>query len=173
MARGLHGLRTGAVLPEIRVELGWNLEKPGTRETGLGLREEPTLIKRLSLVGLAFVTFVALMPPAMADRPGFVFPDICCYYNGDVVRTVVPPAAFPNEGRDNFYVVSGQTIFGVVGVAPGAPGYHGGQWKFHLVTWNVDAYPLTSEAAILAAAATGDVTIARNAANDFLCPIQF
>jgi len=130
------------------------------------------LIKRLGLVGLAFVTFVALMPPATADRPGFVFPDICCYYNGDVVRTVVPPAAFPNEGRDNFYVVSGQPIFGVVGVAPGAPGYHGGHWKFHLVTWNVDAYPLTSEAAILAAGAKGDVTITRNAANDFLCPIQ-
>jgi len=159
-------------LREIRVELGWNLEKPGTRENPFPPREKRMLIKRLSLVGLAFVTFVALMPPAAADRPGFVFPDICCYYNGDVVRTVVPAAAFPNEGQDNFYVVSGQTIFGVVGVAPGAPGYHGGHWKFHLVTWNVDAYPLTSEAAILAAAATGDVTVARNPANDFLCPIQ-
>jgi len=130
-------------------------------------------IKHFGLVALALVTFVALMPTASADRPGFVFPDICCYYNGSLVRTVVPPAAFPNEGRDNFYVVSGQTIFGVVGVAPGAPGYHGGQWKFHLVTWNVDAYPLTSEGAVLAAAAAGDVAITRNAANDFLCPIQF
>ena len=65
------------------------------------------LIKRLSLVMLAFVTFVAVLPPAQAARPGFVFPDICCYYNGAVVRTVVPPAAFPNEGRDNFYVVMG------------------------------------------------------------------
>jgi len=88
------------------------------------------------------------------------------------VRTVVPPAAFPNEGRDNFYVVMGQAIFGVVGVAPGAPGYHGGHWKFHSVTWNVAAYPLTSESAILSAAAAGDVTVTRNAANDFLCPIQ-
>lgn len=130
------------------------------------------LIRQLSLVALAFVTFVAVLPPAQAARPGFVFPDICCYYNGDVVRTVVPPAAFPNEGQDNFYVVMGQTIFGVVGVVPGAPGYHGGHWKFHAVTWNVAAYPLTSEAAILTAAAAGDVTVTRNAANDFLCPIQ-
>lgn len=130
-------------------------------------------VKHLSLVGLAFVTFVALMPPAHAATPGFVFPDICCYYNGSIVRTVVPPAAFPSEGRDNFYVVMGQEVFGVVGVAPGAPDYHGGQWKFHLVTWNVAAYPLTSEAAILAAQSAGDVTVTRDAANDFLCPIQF
>lgn len=130
-------------------------------------------IKHLSLVALAFVTFVAVLPSAQAARPGFVFPDICCYYNGVVVRTVVPPAAFPHEGRDNFYAVMGQAIFGVVGVAPGAPGYHGGQWKFHSVSWNVEPYPLTSESAILSAAALGDVTVTRNAANDFLCPIQF
>ncbi len=130
------------------------------------------LFKRASLIVLAFVSIAAILPLAQAAPPGFVFPDICCYYNGGVVRTVVPPAAFPNEGRDNFYVVVGQTIFGVVGVAPGAIGYHGGQWKFHLVTWNVPAHPVTSEAAILAAAAAGDVAITRNAANDFLCPIQ-
>src|SRR5437867_13139170 len=130
------------------------------------------LIKRLSLVMLAFVTFVAVVPSVQAPRPGFVFPAICCYYNGAVVRTVVPPAAFPNEGRDNFYAVMGQEIFGVVGVAPGAPGYHGGHWKFHSVTWNVAPYLLTSEAAILAAQSSGDVTVTRVPENDFLCPIQ-
>src|SRR5713101_3898474 len=121
----------------------------------------------------SLVTVVALLPSARADTPPFVFPDFCCYYNGSVVRTVTPPAAFPNEGRDNFYVVKSQPIIGVTGVAPGAIGYHGGHWKFHLVTWNVIPYPLTSEAAILGAAAAGDVTIARIPANDFLCPIQF
>src|SRR5437899_10976431 len=130
------------------------------------------LIKWLGLVALVFVSSVAVIPTAQAARPGFVFPDVCCYYDDALVRTVVPPAAFPNEGRDNFYAVAGQTIFGVVGVAPGAPGYHGGHWKFHSVTWNVAAYPLTSESAILSAAAAGDVTVTRNAANDFLCPIQ-
>src|SRR5213593_5009035 len=123
--------------------------------------EEAMLINRLGLVVLAFVTFVAVLPPAQAARPGFVFPDICCYYNGAVVRTVVPPAAFPNEGRDNFYVVMGQAIFGVVGVAPGASGYHGGHWKFHSVAWNVAPSLLTSEAAILAAQASGDVSVTR------------
>jgi len=130
-------------------------------------------LKGFVLVLLASAIALSVLPSAQAAKPGFVFPEICCYFNGQVVRTVTPPSAFPNEGRDNFYVVDGQTIFGVVGVAPGSPGYHGGQWKFHLVTWNVDPYPLTSEAAILSAAAAGGVTVSRKAANDFLCPIQF
>lgn len=129
-------------------------------------------IKWIGLVATVFVAFVALVPTAQAAPPGFVHPDTCCYFNDTVVRTVVPPAAFPNGGLDNFYAVMGQTISGVVGVAPGSPDYHGGHWAFHSVTWNVAPHLLTSEAAILAAAATGDVTITRNPANDFLCPIQ-
>ncbi len=104
-----------------------------------------------------------------------VFPGGCCFYDGGEVRTVVPPAAMPREGRDNFYAfpagaAAGQK--GVVGVAPGDSDYHGGQWKFHAVTWNVTSYLLTSEQAVLAAAALGDVTITRVADNDFKCPIQ-
>jgi hypothetical protein len=87
---------------------------------------------------------------------------------------VVPPANTPNAGRDNFYAitngVSGQK--GVVGVVPGDAGYHGGDWKFYAVTFIVSPYLLTSEAAVLAGAAAGDVTITRDAAADFLCPIQ-
>jgi hypothetical protein len=108
-------------------------------------------------------------------RPAFVFPAGCCFYEGRVVRTVVPPASTPQEGRDNFYAfpnggAAGQK--GVVGVVPGDPDYHGGHWAFNAVTFNVTPYLLTSEAAVLAAAAAGDVSIARVAANDFRCPIQ-
>jgi hypothetical protein len=108
-------------------------------------------------------------------RPAFVFPGGCCFYEGMMVRTVVPPASTPQEGRDNFYAfpngaAAGQK--GVVAVAPGDRNYHGGHWAFHAVTFNVTPYLLTSEAAILAAAAAGDVTISRVAANDFKCPIQ-
>jgi hypothetical protein len=107
--------------------------------------------------------------------PPFVFPDGCCYYEGHMVRTVVPPAASPKPGRDNFYAfpsaaAAGQK--GVVGVAPGDTNYHGGHWKFHAVTWNVTPYLLTSEAAVLAAASAGHVSVARLPANDFKCPIQ-
>jgi len=117
---------------------------------------------------------LAVSAVATAARPGFVFPGGCCFYDGDSVRTVVPPAAFPNEGTDPFYAVmggaSGQKA--VVGLVPGDAGYNGGHWAFHSVTWNDTPYLLTSEDAILAAAAAGDVTITRVAANDFLCPIQ-
>ncbi len=105
-----------------------------------------------------------------------MFPGGCRYYNGEVVRTVVPPAAFPNEGVDNFYaVMSGVTAQkGVVAVAPGAANYYGGHWKFYAVTFNggVTLYLLTSAAAVSAAQAAGDVTITRVPANDFLCPIR-
>lgn len=116
---------------------------------------------------------IASAPIATAEKPPFVFPGICCYYNGVLVRTVVPPSAFPNEGRDNFYVVMSQPVFGIVAVAPGDIGYHGGQWAVWVATWNVEAYLLTSESAVLSAQGAGDLTLARMAAADFLCPIQF
>ncbi len=113
--------------------------------------------------------------PGLSARPAFVFPDGCCFYEGRMVRTVVPPASNPQRGRDNFYAfpsggAAGQK--GVVAVAPGDRDYHGGHWAFHAVTFNVTPYLLTSEAAVLAAAAAGDVSVARVPANDFKCPIQ-
>lgn len=116
-----------------------------------------------------------LFAAAAASRPPFVFPAGCCYYQDRVVRTVVPPASSPREGRDNFYgfpsgAAAGQK--GVVGVAPGDTDYHGGQWKFHAVTWNVAPYLLTSEAAVLLAAAAGDLAVTGIPENDFKCPIQ-
>jgi hypothetical protein len=125
------------------------------------------------LVGVTALT-LALGPTALASPPGFVFPTICCFHDGDVVRTVVPPSVFPNLGNDPFYAVMGgaQGQLGVVGVAPGDAGYHGGHWAVYVVTWNVAPYLLTSDEAVLAAAAAGDVTVTRNPAADFLCPIQ-
>jgi hypothetical protein len=116
-----------------------------------------------------------LVQPGASARPAFVFPDGCCFYEGQIVRTVVPPASTPQEGRDNFYAfpngaAAGQK--GVVAVAPGDLDYHGGHWAFHAVTFNVTPYLLTSEAAVLAAAAAGDVSVVRVPANDFKCPIQ-
>jgi hypothetical protein len=148
----------------------WQIGMPDPSAPRFG---ESMWFKFAGIFAFVLLSAVAVAPSAQAARPGFVFPDICCYYNGAIVRTVVPPAAFPNEGRDNFYVVMGQVIFGVVAVAPGAPGYHGGHWKFHSVTWNVAPYLLTSEAAILSAQISGDVSVTRVPENDFLCPIQF
>src|SRR3989454_11257035 len=84
---------------------------------------------------------------AAASRPPFVFPAGCCYYQGRIVRTVVPPASDPQAGIDNFYgfpagATAGQK--GVVGVAPRAGGYHGGDWKLLAGTLHAAPYPLTS-----------------------------
>ena len=134
-------------------------------------------MRRIVVVAMAMGMILSTLgAPAFAQRPGFVFPDGCCYYDGGEVRTVVPPAANPNEGVDDFYAVMGGVggQKAVVAVAPGDLDYHGGKWAFHAVTWNmgVTPYLLTSEAAVLAAEMAGHVTITRVPGNDFKCPIQ-
>jgi hypothetical protein len=126
----------------------------------------------------AFALLAVLVTPlfgAQAQSQGFGPPAFGqLYYDDTVVNTVVPPASFPNEGRDNLYAVpdgaAGQLP--VIGVAPGDRDYHGGQWAFHLVEWNVPPYHLTSEDDVFAASGAGDVTIIRLPENDFLCPVQ-
>ena len=132
-------------------------------------------MKKLSIISLFVVaTFILALPigSVFAATPGFGN----LYYNGNIVRTVVPPAAFPNTGIDNFYkVTNGATgQLGIASVAPGADGYHGGHWKVFLVTFNHGATPmlLTSQVAVLAAQSAGTVTVTRNASADFLCPVQ-
>jgi hypothetical protein len=132
-------------------------------------------MRRMLTLLVAATALLGLMSvPALAGPDGqpaaAVFPDGCCYYEDQVVRTVVPPAAHPGEGRDNFYGVPGQR--GVVGVAPGDVDYHGGDWAFHAVSWIGAPYLLKSEADVLAAEAAGDITVTRMPEKDFLCPLQ-
>ena len=97
------------------------------------------------------------------------------YLDGDVVGTVVNPAALPDGGTDPFFMVtngvSGQ--LGIAGVGPGQSGYTGGDWAVHQVTFNpgVTPYLLTSDEAVAEAEAEGDVTVVRDASADFRCPI--
>lgn len=133
-------------------------------------------LRRLTALLAVALTVLSVTAVATAARPGFVFPGGCCFYDGGTVRTVVPPAAFPNEGTDPFYGITngaaGQKA--VVGLAPGDAGYNGGHWAFYAVTFNQGEMPylLTSEDAVFAAEAAGDVTVTRRPENDFLCPIQ-
>ena len=98
------------------------------------------------------------------------------FYNGGTVRTVVPPAAFPQSGTDPFFKVTNGAAgqLGIAGVAPGSAGYHGGAWAVNVVTFNsgVMPYLLTSAQAVQAAAAAGDVSVTRVADQDFRCPVQ-
>jgi len=102
-------------------------------------------------------------------------PGPCCYLDGRLLRTLAPPASFPNEGRDPIYAftsggASGQLA--VISAGPGDGDYHGGAWAFHSVTWNVTPYLITSNEQLFEAKAVGDVTITRVPANDFRCPVQ-
>ena len=92
------------------------------------------------------------------------------WLDGVQVRTILPPAAHPTEGVDPFFMVPGTG--GVAAVGPGDPGYHGGHWAVHRVSWNVEMYPLTSYAAVMAARDAGHIEITRDPDADFLCPIQ-
>src|SRR2546421_8707947 len=132
-------------------------------------------MKKFSFVPVFIVAaFVLALPvgSVFAATPGFG----SLFYNGAIVRTIVPPAAFPNNGIDNIYKVTNGVTgqLGIASVAPGADGYHGGHWKVFTVTFNPEATPvlLTSQAAVLAAQSAGMVTVTRNASADFLCPVQ-
>src|SRR5437867_11392308 len=106
-------------------------------------------MKTLTMAIFSALAIALVLPvtQAFAATPGFGN----LYYNGTIVRTVVPPAAFPNEGRDNFYkVTNGATgQLGIVAVAPGSSDYHGGLWKVHSVSFTSGYAPvlLTSQEA--------------------------
>lgn len=119
----------------------------------------------LSIATLALAVTVSA-PVSLADQPI----KTTIWYNGSMVRTLLPPSASPQEGTDAFFIVPGTG--GVAAVAPGDVGYHGGRWAVYVVSWNVPQYPLTSFSAIMAAHTASDITITRNATADFLCPIQ-
>jgi hypothetical protein len=96
------------------------------------------------------------------------------YYDGAVVRTVATPTSQPGAGTDAIYAFPDDKADGqlsITSVAPGDQDYHGGRWAVYVVEWNVTPYLLTSDAALLAAAGAGDVSIARMPAADFVCPV--
>jgi hypothetical protein len=126
---------------------------------------------KIAIAAATAVAALVVAIPAMATTgKGFHFHD------GAVVGTVVVPAHVPaGSGSDPFYNVTngadGQ--LGIAGVAPGDGPYHGGDWQVWLVTFNegVTPYLLTSDEAVVAAQAAGDVTVTRAPDADFRCPI--
>lgn len=129
-------------------------------------------MRRVLAIGiLAGVAVLLLSVPALAaSGKGLLFHD------GSTIRTVVVPAPIPQGGTDPFYSVTngapGQ--LGIAGVAPGDGPYHGGAWAVSTVTFNpgVTPYLLTSDEAVFAAEASGDVTVTRVPEADFRCPVQ-
>src|SRR2546427_10449484 len=126
----------------------------------------------MALFSALAIALILPVTSAFAATPGFSN----LYFNGTIVGTVVPPAAFPNAGLDNFYKVTNGAAgqFGIASVAPGSLDYHGGHWKGFTVTFNTGKTPalLTSEQAILSAQTAGKVAVTRNSPAAFFCPIQ-
>ena len=133
-------------------------------------------MKKLYALGLLSIALYVLVVPAHATSTSAEVGFGHLFYNDNIVRTVVTPVAIPNQGTDNFYKVTNGAAgqLGIAGVAPGADGYHGGHWKVFTVTFNEGATPflLKSQAEVLAAQATGSVTVTRVGAADFRCPVQ-
>jgi hypothetical protein len=126
---------------------------------------------KIAIVAATALAALVVAIPAMATTgKGFLFHD------GAVVGTVVVPAHVPaGSGSDPFYNVTNGAAgqLGIAGVGPGDGPYHGGDWQVWLVTFNdgVTPYLLTSDEAVAAARAAGDVTVTRAPAADFRCPI--
>jgi hypothetical protein len=129
------------------------------------------LMRRGILVGLVVIAAVVTLggPAGAKTSKGQLFLD------GDIVGTVVNPAKLPHGGTDPFFSVTNPAPgqLGIAGVGPGQPGYTGGDWAVHLVTFEagVTPYLLTSDEEVMAAKAAGDVTVTRDASADFRCPI--
>jgi hypothetical protein len=124
----------------------------------------------LATAVIAAAGLFAALPAGATTGKGQLFHD------GSVVGTVVTPAPIAaGSGTDPFYKVTngvdGQ--LGVAGVAPGDGPYHGGSWQVYLVAFNsgVTPYLLTSDEAVAAAQAAGDVTVTRSPDADFRCPV--
>lgn len=96
------------------------------------------------------------------------------FYDDATVRTVANPARVaPGSGTDPLYMVTNgaEGQLGIAGAAPGDENYRGGRWAVSTVTFNVDPYVLTSDEAVLAAQAAGDVTVTRAPSLDNRCPV--
>jgi hypothetical protein len=127
---------------------------------------------RLVLVAslAAGMALLIVVPAMAATGKGQLFHD------GTVVGTVVTPAPIAaGSGTDPFYKVTNGAAdqLGIAGVAPGDGPYHGGSWQVYVVTFNsgVTPYLLTSDEAVFAAQAAGDVTVTRAGDADFRCPV--
>ena len=100
------------------------------------------------------------------------------YANDLVYRVFGNAASVPDgTGTDPFAKFTNSTAtdqFGVAEFAPGSPtGHHGGRWAVYRATWTSgDSSTLvTSWSQLESLVSSGQVTLTRDAAADFRCPV--
>ena len=125
---------------------------------------------------MKFLSAIALMLILFSNSAAAEVAFSQLYLDGDIVGTVVPPAAAPMTGTDPVYPIMGGVggQLPVAGTGPGHRDYHGGHWAVHVVVWNMgsDPYLLTSEEDVWDAYYHGDVSLTRVMEADFKCPLQ-
>jgi hypothetical protein len=129
--------------------------------------------RRLTIaVASALLVVASIAAPASARTFGAVYVDDMVY------RVFGNPAHVPDgTGTDPFATFTNSTNpmqKGVAEFAPGTQDSHGGRWAVYRATFTAggDASELvTSWAELQALVDAGDVTLVRDAAADFRCPV--
>jgi hypothetical protein len=119
----------------------------------------------------------ALLVAAMVATPVSAKEFGLLYAEGETYRTFGNPARIdPGTGTDPIYTFTNSSNADQLSVARHAPGpdSHGGRWAVHHVTWvnAEDSATLITDYAALASFESQDLlTIVRDEAADFRCPI--
>jgi hypothetical protein len=134
--------------------------------------EEEHLMRRTLVAVLAILlATVTLAAPAGAKEFGTLFAE------GETFRTFGNPAHVdPGTGTDPIFTFENSTNPDQLSVAQYAPGAgsHGGRWAVHHATWTASGDPgtlVTSYDQLQALVDAGDLTVVRDEAADFRCPI--
>jgi hypothetical protein len=101
------------------------------------------------------------------------------YIDDSIYRVFGNAANVPDgTGTDPFATFTNSTNadqLGVAQFAPGSPtGHHGGRWAVYRATWTASGDPstlITSWPELQAYLASGELTLVRDAAADFRCPV--
>ena len=132
-------------------------------------------MRRIPLaVVIGILGVIALAGPVAAGRDFGA-----AYANDAVYRVFGNKANVPDgTGTDPFAIFtnsSNAAQFGVAQFAPGsAGGHHGGRWAVYRATWTASGDPselVTSWAELQALVDAGEISLVRDAAADFRCPV--
>jgi hypothetical protein len=129
-------------------------------------------MRRIAITVLGSMLIVGLVAAPVAAKS---FGQL--YAEGEIYRTFGNPARVdPGTGTDPIYTFENSTNSDQLSVARFAPGAgsHGGRWAVHHATWTnaEDSDLLVTDYETLAAfAAQGRLSIVRDEAADFRCPI--
>lgn len=130
-------------------------------------------MKRILLtLALAMGAVLAIAAPAGARTFGSV------YANDAIYRVFGNAANVPDgTGTDPLVTFTNSTNSdqkGVAEFAPGTIGHHGGRWAVYHATWTATGDPatlVTSYAALQMYVNLGQLSVVRDAAADFRCPV--